>query len=182
MSIIIDSENSIVSIIKDKLTPFYHVYGTGYDIFINSIHNNVDICFRGYAREILHAIEECIYHSFFPIYKTRVTFFRESIFGKTIEIPLRIIEKNIQHLSFSLFDHSFRIFYKKRFLILESYYFKHNINIHHLVLKRKESFKNYFIVFYIHSLPFDIKKMIRHFLIYNYKSLYFLRKLYDTVY
>ena len=167
--------------IFQKLKLYFPTCGEGFGVTIRIIHNDRDLCFNCFAREILYAIEECINVSLFPIFQTKILVFQENLWGKALNVPISKIKNHLHLISFEKFDSYFFRFYKQRILLLESHYLKQNKDIHSLILQKNEAFNHYTIVFQLPNLPFDVKKIIRSYLICNYESLYTLRKGFDAI-
>ena len=171
----------LANTIFQKLNPHLPSFGNTFGVIISIIHNNRDLCFNCFAREILYAIEECINVSLFSIFQSKILVFQENLWGKALNVPISKIKNHLDLISFEKFDSYFFRFYKQRILLLESHYLKINKDIQHLILQKDEAFNHYNIVFQLSILPFDIKKIIRKYLVCNYESLYKLRKEFDAI-
>lgn len=171
----------LTNTIYQKLKPHFPECGDGFGITMSIIHNDRDLCFNCFAREILYAIEECINMSLFPIFQSKILVFQENLWGKALNVSISKIENHLDLISFKKFNFYFFRFYKERILLLESHYLKQNKDIHSIILQKDEAFNDYTIVFQLYDLPFDVKKIIRSYLVYNYKSLYTLRKRFDAI-
>lgn len=175
------SHHVLAKTIFQKLKSHFPTCGEGFGITMSIIHNDTDVCFNCFAREILYAIQECINVSLFSIFQSKITVFQESLWGKALKVPISKIKNHLDLISFEKFDSYFFRFYKQRILLLESHYLKQNKDIHSLILQKDEAFNHYTIVFQLPNLPFDVKKIIRSYLICNYESLYTLRKEFDSI-
>tara|TARA_A100001015_G_scaffold284708_1_gene351482 strand:- start:5133 stop:5696 length:564 start_codon:yes stop_codon:yes gene_type:complete len=171
----------LANTIFQKLKPHFPRCGEGFGVTIRIIHNDRHLCFNCFAREILYAIEECINISLFPIFQTKILVFQENLWGKALNVPISKIKNHLDLISFEKFDSYFFRFYKQRILLLESHYLKINKDIQHLIIQKDEAFNHYNIVFQLSILTFDIKKIIRKYLVCNYESLYKLRKEFDAI-
>ena len=180
----VSSENphyDLTNTIFQKLKSHLPNCGKSFEVTISVIHNNRDLCFNCFAREILYTIEECINVSLFSTFQSKILVYQERLWGKALIVPISKIKKYVNIISFEKFYSYFFRFYKQRILLLESHYLKVNKDIHCLILQKDEAFNPYIIVFQIIDLPFDIKKLIRKYLVSNYKSLYRLRKDFDAI-
>ena len=171
----------LVNDIFQKLNPHFPTCGEGFGLTISIIHNDRDICFNCFAREILYTIEECINVSLFPVFQSKILVFQENLWGKALIVPILKIKNYLHLITFEKFDSYFFRFYKQRILLLECHYLKQNKDIHSLILQKDELFNHYTIVFRLSNLSFDVKKIIRSYLIFNYESLYTLRKAFDSI-
>jgi hypothetical protein len=139
-----------------------------YALSISSIHGDEDICFNCDARELLYAIQKC--------FKGNARY-RESIYGKCLNIPVHSIEK---HTDFSRLELYFRYYFKIRIELLESHFLKLSIDIKSIIKEKEEAFCNYDIVFYLKDIPMELKQIIRTYLICSYETLTHIRILYEN--
>ena len=184
ISLNVHSQNPYYDLANDifqKLNPYLPTFGKTFGVTISIIHNKKFLCFNCFAREILYAIEECINVSLFSIFQSKILIFQESLWSKALNVPISKIKNYLHLISFEKFYSYFFRFYKHRILLLESHYLKINKNIQHLIIQKDEAFNHYNIVFQLSILPFDIKKIIRKYLVCNYESLYKLRKEFDAI-
>jgi hypothetical protein len=83
------------------------------------------------------------------------------------------------HMDFSKLELYFRYYFKQRIELLDSWALKNSLDINILLKKKEEVFSNYEIVFYIETLPMEIKQHIRSYLLCNYDTLLEMRKDYE---
>lgn len=153
--------------LRDLLLPYVPKTEV-YALSISSIHGHRDICFNCEARELLYAIQNC-----FNGYAS----FKECIYGKALNIPIESIEK---HEHFSKLKLYFRYYFKERIELLDSHFLKLSIDITSLKKEKEEACRNYEIVFYLKNVPFELKQIIRTYLVCSYETLTHIRNIYEN--
>ena len=167
--------------LKDQMIGFTPNEFLNCSIQIRSIHDHRNICFNCEYREILYAIESCINQTIHLNTLSKQTSFKENVFGKCVTIPTVYVQTHIDRFSFESFYKYFKYHFRNRIEKIEKSYLRtvSKEYIKDLIPIKENAFCDYFDVFYISSLPMELRKYIQSFLLCNYKSLAEVRVLFD---